>query len=263
MNCNTILNSDNISGMNQIKDNTVHVTITSPPFNKKGLYGKIVKGNQIWKKHEIDYDVYDDDMPEEEYIKLQRKTLEEIYRITKNGGSLFYHHKNRRYKNKCHTPFHLYENTSWNLYQIIFIDRRNSPNIRNDILMPVGEYVFWLTKNKPNKVYRDRLDSEFISEFWKIPPLKQVDGHPAPFHPQIPKNCILLTTDKNDIVFDPYMGIGTTAYEAKNLNRKWLGFELSPNYFNTCIKKGLVDERLRTSRRNPRTYSSGRPRGTT
>ena len=238
---NNIINGDNLEGMSAIQDSIFDTTFTSPPFNKKGLYGKKKDGNQIWKKHQIDYDVFGDDMDEEEYEKWQIKVLDEIYRVTKSGGSLFYHHKNRRFKNKCFTPFHFYEKSKWNLYQIIIIDRKNSPNIRNDILIPTTEYTFWLSKGKP-RVYRNQLDKEFISEVWTIPPIKQ-KNHPAPAHPKLVENCINLTTKEGDSIFDPFMGIGTTAEVAKKMNRNWFGFEISQNYYRECVKKGLTHEK--------------------
>lgn len=236
---NNIINEDCLSGMKNLSNDLIDTTFTSPPFNKKGLYGKKGVGNQIWKKHEIDYDEYGDDMSEDQYLLWQKNVLTELFRITKTNGSLFYHHKNRRFKNKCHTPFKFFESTEWNLYQIIFLDRKNSPNIRNDILVPVSEYIFWLTKGKP-RVYRNQLDKEYISEVWSVPPVKQVFGHPAPSHPVLPENCIKLTTIEGDIVFDPFIGIGTTAEKAKELGRKWLGFELSEKYYNVCVDKQLA-----------------------
>lgn len=238
MNYNQIFNEDCLTGMKKLPEGILNTTFTSPPFNKKGLYGKKGVGNQIWQKHEIDYDEYGDNMTEAQYLKWQHEILEELYRITKKDGSLFYHHKNRRHKNICHTPFKFFENTSWKLYQIIFLDRKNSPNIRNDILVPTSEYIFWLVKEKP-KVFRKNLPKEFISEIWKVPPVRQVDGHPAPSHPDLPKNTILLTTEENDLVFDPFSGIGTTCLTAKELGRNYLGFEISENYYTISKSKGL------------------------
>ena len=232
-----IKNKDCLDGMREMADNTVHLTVTSPPYNKKGLLGKVKAGNQIWKKFNIDYDECGDEMPEEDYVKWQRDILTELYRITNSGGSCFYNHKMRRKDNICYPPWGLFADTPWRFYQMIILDRRNSPNIRNDILVPCTEYIFWLTKGKP-KVFRDKIPKEFRSEVWVIPPKRQ-EGHPAPMHPLIPELCINLCSEPNDVVFDPFMGIGTVANAAKVAGRNYAGFEISKSYFQVCMNNNL------------------------
>ena len=56
------------------------------------------------------------------------------------------------------------------------------------------------------------------------------DRHPAPFPEQVVKNCIQLTTQVGDTILDPFMGSGTTAKVAQDLNRNWIGYEIDENY---------------------------------
>jgi len=65
--------------------------------------------------------------------------------------------------------------------------------------------------------------------------------HPAPFHPQLPEFFIKWLTDENDLVLDPFMGGGTTALSSLKLNRKYIGFEINPEYIK------MTEERLRRS----------------
>jgi modification methylase len=122
------------------------------------------------------------------------------------------------------------------LYQLIIWDRRNSPNIRNDVLVPCTEHIYWFCKKKP-KVFRDAVDSQYRSEVWIIPPERQ-GKHPAPFPPQLVKNCIQLTTEEGNLVLDPFMGSGTTAIVARELKRTWMGFEIDDKYIQ------IAEERL-------------------
>jgi site-specific DNA-methyltransferase (adenine-specific) len=64
--------------------------------------------------------------------------------------------------------------------------------------------------------------------------------HPAPFHPDLPRWFIEWLTDEGDVVLDPFLGGGTTAFVAKGMARKYLGFELNENY------KPLIEQRLNT-----------------
>jgi len=60
--------------------------------------------------------------------------------------------------------------------------------------------------------------------------------HPAPFHPELPEFFIKWLTDEGDLVFDPFAGSGTTLIKAKEMNRKYLGFEINKVYIDTIIK---------------------------
>jgi modification methylase len=222
-----------LTGLNQLEDNCINTIITSPPYNKKGLSGKKKVGNQIWSKFNIDYSCYGDDMNESDYLNWQKELLNECHRVLKPDGSMFYNHKVRRDKNVAYNPYELIRDTNFKLYQIIIWNRKNSPNIRKDILTPTTEYIFWLVKEKP-KVFKHQIPKEFRSEVWEISPVKQT-GHPAPFHPMIPELCINLTTEIGDLVMDPFMGIGTTATKSKELGRSYIGFEIDKTYIDKFI----------------------------
>tara|TARA_B100000287_G_scaffold157103_1_gene148195 strand:+ start:5521 stop:6261 length:741 start_codon:yes stop_codon:yes gene_type:complete len=219
---------DCLEGMSELDDNSINCIVTSPPYNKKGLLGKVALGNQIWGKFNIDYNSYGDDMPEEDYQAWMVAFLNECHRVIKPDGSIFFNHKPRRYKNRAYLPTDFLQHSYANLYQLIIWDRRNSPNIRNDVLVPCTEHIYWLCKDKP-KTFRNALDSSYIGEVWNIPPERQ-KKHPAPFPEQLVRNCILLATEENDIILDPFMGSGTTALVSQSLNRKWLGFEIDEKY---------------------------------
>jgi len=235
---------DCLSALRQLPSDSIDCIVTSPPYNKKGLQGKKSqnkasnktdsrykyheKGNQIWSKFEIDYKVYDDCMPEEEYEAWMVEVINEMVRVIKPAGSIFFNHKPRRHKNRAHLPTNFIDKTDAIIYQVIIWNRRSSPNIRNDVLVPCVEYIYLLTKEKP-KVFRKSMDPEYKTEVWNITPLRQAN-HPAPFPPKLVENCINLSTVEGDIGLDPFMGSGTTARAAQNLNREWLGFEIDPSY---------------------------------
>ena len=60
--------------------------------------------------------------------------------------------------------------------------------------------------------------------------------HPAPFHPDLPEFFIRWLTDKGDVVLDPFMGGGTTAQVALNMNRNYIGFEINETYLEELIE---------------------------
>lgn len=224
---NKIYNCDCLDGLKSLPDESVDLVVTSPPYNKK-FFCKQNGSNQIWGKFKIDYVSYSDDMPIDEYERWVISVINLLLQKLKPNGSIFFNHKPIRHDNQIYHPLSLITNSKARLYQEIVWDRKNSPNIRNDILVPCTERIFWLTKGKPT-VYRDQVSKEFNSEVWNMIAEKQ-KKHPAPFPVQLVKNCIQLTTKEGAIVLDPFMGSGTTAVAAKELGRNYIGFEISKEY---------------------------------
>lgn len=62
-------------------------------------------------------------------------------------------------------------------------------------------------------------------------------NHPAIFPEQLVKDQILTWTNENELVYDPFMGSGTTAKVAEILNRKWIGSEISDEYVAICKER--------------------------
>jgi site-specific DNA-methyltransferase (adenine-specific) len=72
---------------------------------------------------------------------------------------------------------------------------------------------------------------------WDISLGKFRDAHFAVFPEELVKNCILASSREKDIVLDPFMGSGTTAYVAKKNGRDYLGIELVPKYIKITEKR--------------------------
>jgi modification methylase len=227
---------DCLQQMSKIESDTIDCIVTSPPYNKKGLSGNVKPGNQVWKKFNIDYHSYGDDMTEDDYKTWMIDVLNEMHRILKPTGSIFFNHKPRRHNNKVHLPTDFIFKSNFNLYQLIIWNRSSSPNIRKDVLLPCTEHIYWLVKKKPN-VYKSQLSKEFQSEVWTINADKNT-LHPAPFPQKLVENCILLTTKEKDLCMDPFLGSGTTAIVSKKLDRNFLGIEID-EYYLELAKKNL------------------------
>lgn len=232
---NKIYNIDCLEGLRKLDSNSVNVVVSSPPYNKGGLHKNSVNRNSIWKSS-IDYDTYTDDMPEEDYYKWQIDILNECHRVLKEGGSVFYNHKIRRYNNKAYFPDFILQ-SNLNFYQMIVWDRGCVHDMNKEYLFPTTELVFWLTKGKP-QVYKD--NCHFQGEVWRIQPAES-KLHPATFPEELAENCILLGSKEGDLVLDPFMGSGTTAVCAKRTKRNYIGFEISEKYCDIANKKLMAE----------------------
>lgn len=229
-----LLNGDCLELLKNIPNDSIDCIITSPPYNKS-FFSKQKKTNQIWGGFEIKYLTYSDDMPIKEYEEWMIKFINVCLEKLKSNGSLFFNHKPIRHNNQVYFPLNFIQRSNAKIYQEIIWDRKNSPNIRNDVLVPCTERIYWLVKNKPI-VYRSQVNKDFISEVWCFS-AKTCKDHPAPFPLELPTNCINLTTKPNDIVLDPFMGIGTTGLASLYTNRNFIGIELDEKYFNIAKER--------------------------
>ena len=112
------------------------------------------------------------------------------------------------------------------------------PESVNERMQKSQEHIFLFSK-KPKYYF----DVEAISvpkkegdgwvrrqDVWSIPTSNYQGAHFAVFPQKLPELCMKASTREGDIVLDPFMGSGTTAYVAQRLGRKWIGIELNDEY---------------------------------
>ena len=82
-------------------------------------------------------------------------------------------------------------------------------------------------------------------DVWSMPPesAKRV-GHPAPFPAELPEQLIRLYTYEDDLVLDPFVGSGSAAVAAKRLGRRFVGYDLDPEYVEIAKQRYADAERL-------------------
>ena len=73
---------------------------------------------------------------------------------------------------------------------------------------------------------------------------KKKIGHPAPFPRELPRRCIKLFSFVDDVVFDPFLGSGTTLVEAFANKRKGIGVEIDPSYAEIAKRRLLMEVNL-------------------
>jgi site-specific DNA-methyltransferase (adenine-specific) len=221
--------------MKDMPDKSVDLVLTSPPYNKNGLRGKrdTSKGKGRWSGADITYGDYMDDRDEQEYKEWQISLLNECYRVIKDTGSILYNHKVRRANGGASHPMEWISKCKAKFYQQIIWNRGSGPDHNIGYLDPITELVFWLVKETP-KCHKDRYWS---TEIWNIPPIPMANNHPAPFPEKLCSVAILLTTDKDDTILDPYAGSGTVGVACKELGRNFIGIEIDEKYFEIAKKR--------------------------
>ena len=226
---------DVLKGLRMIKDNSVDLCVTSPPYNKgywsknrSMTIGNGLDGRMPSKCRHIDYGVYNDTMQPDEYERWQTEVMTEILRVLKPNGSLFYNHKDLYYNHRCVHPTWVYK---FNVKQVIVWNRKNTPILAPEYFFPIHEYLFWVTKGGKVTFHRKAIDVSLQKSIWEIPPATK-NSHPAPFPETLVDTCVRCCTRKGGLILDPFMGSGTTAKVAKLLGRNFIGFELNKDYIN-------------------------------
>jgi len=237
MELNKIYCESNLETMGKMPDNFVDLIITSPPYNKSGYEGFIRKRHEkdSWNSRNIDYnnDSKNDFIVESTYQAQQIKVLNEMQRVLKPNGSIFYNHKVRVAQHKASHPIEWILKTKLTLRQQIVWNRKNSPAVNPIRYLPTTELIFWLTKSPIQPNFCRHKESLFKGEVWDLSP-KQTNLHPASFPEEIPFNIMMCIKDtKKILVYDPYSGIGTTCKVAKDFGFDFIGSETVKEYITT------------------------------
>lgn len=76
-----------------------------------------------------------------------------------------------------------------------------------------------------------------VSDFWDVPTKGSSEKHYAQYNDELLKKCILAGCPADGVIYDPFMGSGTTAITALRANRNFIGSEMSDEYFNIANKR--------------------------
>lgn len=229
---NKISRGDALAVLKTLPDEIIDVGVTSPPYNK----GENKKG---WLVKNVKYAGATDKVPEETYQENQISVLDEIFRVTKAGGSFFYNHKIRWEKGKFIHPMDWLAKTKWPIRQEIIWDRMIAANIRGWRFWQVDERIYWLYKPKGENLIGEELKPKhaLISSIWRFSPERK-NPHPAPFPLALPLRAIHSVMDeRKGVVLDPYCGSGTTLVAAKILGNDYVGIDVSNDYVEFAEKR--------------------------
>ena len=268
MKLNTIYNEDCVEGIRKhIPDNSIDLTVTSPPYDDLRDY----KGYKWSFRH-------------------FKKLAKELYRVTKDGGVVVWIVADKTENgSETGTSFKqalYFKKIGFNLHDTMIYAKKNPIPLTHNRYEQQFEYMFVLSKGKPKKFnpikedcktagnihdFRKRLTSrkrnreairirkekyktkntKYKTNIWyykigsnQSAKDKEAFKHPAIFPEQLAKDHIISWSNPGDIVLDPFMGSGTTAKMALATCRKFVGFEISEEYCWIAYKRiGMFDKK--------------------
>lgn len=247
MEINKIYNESCIDTLAKMSDKFVNLTITSPPYNmrtriRNGEYTKREKSEHFSNK----YKHFSDDLPINEFYEFHKKVISELLRVSKIVCYNF-----QVVTGSKEAFFKIIGDFNRDIKDIIIWDKGSGqPAMHEQVLNSCYEMVLIMEDDK--KAGRVIQNAQFKrGEMGNILRIgkgsKVVDTHGAIFPEQLPANLMNAFTKEGDLVYDPFMGSGTTGLVAVKLNRNWIGSEITEEYFEIANSrilntKGLFNE---------------------
>ena len=250
---NKIINGDCLVELKKIPDRTFDLVFADPPYNLQ-LKNKLTRpdGSEV---NAVD-DKWDQFESFKKYDEFTISWLKECKRILKKNGALWvigsYHNIFRLGTTIQNLGF-------WILNDVIWNKNNPMPNFRGTRFTNAHETLIWSSKDKKSKYTFNYQSLKCLNDDlqmrsdWTFPICggkerlkkngKKVHSTQKP--EALLHRIILSTTNKDDVILDPFLGTGTTAAVAKKLGRKYFGIEKDKKYFkvaNERINKAKVIE---------------------
>ena len=218
MELNKIYNMDCLEGMKNIPDKSIDLIVTDPPYLIS--YRTNYRND---KNHKFCSEILNDD--NEQLIK---DYINECYRIMKNNSAMYMFCSSKTidfFKQELEKYF--------NVKNIIVWVKNNWT--AGDLKAQFGrQYEFILLVNKGRKLFNGKRLAD-VWHFDRVVGKTQLHQNQKPI--ELIEQCVLKHSKENEIVFDGFIGSGTTAIACINTNRNYIGFELDKNYYDIANKR--------------------------
>jgi len=216
----------------QLPDGSVDAVVTSPPYNTlpkshkpSGLHGQRKSGMNRWIERAANG--YDDAMDEDEYQRWLLDVFEKCRCVCM--GLIWVNHKIRYRNGEAIHPARIFP---WPIYCEVIWDRHGSMALNCKRYAPSTEHLIGFGRPV---VWNDELNG--LLSVWRLGFDRDNNDHPCAFPCVLAERPIKSSTPNKGTVLDPFMGSGTTGVACAKTNRKFIGIEIEPKYFDIACKR--------------------------
>ena len=250
---NSIYNGNCIDILdNKITEESIDLIFADPPYNLSGN-GLKWEGNKTGGNWYMMNEVWDT-MSDAEYIKFTKDWINACKRVLKKNGSIYI---SCAYHNLAEVILAL-KHLNFKINNLIVWQKINAmPNMTKRLFTHSTEFVIWAVKGKNwifnyedlkkiNPETQKDGSTKQMRDVWTMPlvqgkeRLRGRNGralHPTQKPEEMLRRIILASSNKKDIVLDPFLGSGTTVVVAKKLGRRWIGIEIDKKYVKMAEKR--------------------------
>jgi len=266
MKINTIHNEDCLKTMSKMDDKSIDCVLTSPPYNTGGRIeywsNTIINGKRVYEKQKR-YDEYLDTKTTKEYIDWSVNLFNNYGKILKMNGCILY---NISYGNENPNVLWLLlaeiiNKTEFMIADCIVWKKKTAlpNNTSKNKLTRICEFVFVIVRKDEFMSFNTNKEvtnttgkgQNYYEVFYNILEAKNNDGsnnfNKATFSTDLVRKLLNIYVSKNSLVYDSFIGTGTTALACIKQNINFIGSELSKdqcNYANKKIKQLLAQQTL-------------------
>ncbi len=242
---NKIINGDCIKELKKIPDESFDLIFADPPYNLQ-LKNKLIRPDR--SKVNAVNDEWDKFKSFKSYDQFTINWLKECKRILKKNGTIWIIGS---YHNIFRVGAKIQDLGFWILNDVIWNKNNPMPNFRGTRFTNAHETLIWASKNKNSKYtfnyqslkcFNDDLQMRSTWNFPICNGKERLKKNGKKIHStQKPESLIhrilLASSNKKDLILDPFLGSGTTAVVSKKLGRFYCGIEKDKIYFNAAIKR--------------------------
>jgi len=228
---NEIFNESCLDTLDRLPDKSIDLVITSPPYNmnlriRNGEY----TSRQIVKEFSTKYTDFSDNLPIDEYYDFHKQVLQELLRVS---SLVFYNIQIVTGSKRAF--FKLMGDFSDSLKDVIVWDKGYAqPSMQIQVINKRTELILVFDTDYPiSRQFREmgRFGRGTLDDLWEIPRARgKTNKHTAVFPEELVSRILENFSKEGDVIYDPFMGTGTTAIVAKRMNRLFIGSEISEEY---------------------------------
>ena len=243
--CNKIINGESLEVLKKIPSKTFDLVFADPPYNMQ--IGEKLKRPDNSRVHGVN-DKWDRFLNFKHYDEFSKEWLKQCKRILKDNGSMWVI---GTYHNIFRLGYHIQNLNYWILNDVIWRKNNPMPNFKGTRFTNAHETLIWASKSKKSKYTFNYQSLKCLNDDlqmrsdWTLPICNGKERlkkngkkiHSTQKPEALLHRIILATTNKGDLICDPFIGTGTSAVVAKKLGRKYFGIEKDKKYFGAANKR--------------------------
>jgi len=227
-----LYNDNCLNVLKTLPEKSVDLIFADPPYNLSGEGYLTTQNGKVAKLHKGDWDVIDD------IHKFNEDWIKACFRVLSDNGTIWI---SGTLHNHPSVGVTLKKLGLWIINDIVWYKPNATPLLANNRCAPSTELI-WVASRTKKYFFNYDLAKQInggkqMKNLWTINAERHKTKHPTEKPESLLNRIILLGSNENGTVLDPFLGSGTTGVVAIKNNRKFIGIEISQDYFDIAKQR--------------------------